>query len=232
MLRVFKTKHPNLKTIMPAYFITATDTDVGKTYITSKLIQTARLQKIDAIALKPIASGVIRGETSDLDILYEANQKQLTKEQLNVYQFKAAIAPHLAAKQENQQIDIHRICQAIEVYKSKQLLLIEGVGGWMVPLNEKQTLGDLVKQLDIAVIVVVKIKLGCINHALLTFAAIKQSGINIKGWIANGVTDAFSLQIIKEIEHFSGLKALATIAQQTTEFPSKQFEELLLNLQM
>ena len=195
---------------MPSYFVTATDTDAGKTYITSLLLQQARLSKIPVLGLKPIASGIVDNEITDLDFILAAMGNNKTIHDINLYRFRPAIAPHIAAKQVNENINIRHLSSWIKDALAKQKIenpisLIEGVGGLMVPLNESETQIDLIKQLNIPVIVVVNIKTGCINHALLTFSQLKQLGITISAWIANRVENDIDLENIKTIEKFSGI---------------------------
>ncbi len=143
--------------------------------------------------MKPIASGCevtangLRNEdalllqsTCDLDLPYNW---------VNPYQFKPPIAPHLAAKQANVQIKLDKIIQIHQqLQKQADIIIVEGVGGWRVPIDNKHSLVDLVKALQAQVILVVGLRLGCINHALLTAEVIQQDGCELKGWIANTLT--------------------------------------------
>ncbi|MBF0265409.1 MAG: dethiobiotin synthase [Gammaproteobacteria bacterium] len=212
---------------MSCYYITATDTDAGKTYVTSLLLQQARLSKISALGLKPIASGIVENEITDLDLIIAAMANKNSQTDINYYQYKPAIAPHLAAKQNNETIDSKQLVNWINQKKSCDLTLIEGVGGLLVPLNDTETQVDLIKQLDIPVIVVVNIKTGCINHALLTFNQIKASGLTMKAWIANQVKNDIDLENIQSIENFSGTRCALKIAKQKTT--SEEFYQQLLS---
>jgi dethiobiotin synthetase len=172
-------------------FITGTDTNVGKTYVTKQLLCEATKMGLRTLGIKPVASGCERrnGTLRNQDALdLQSNSSiQLPYEKINPFAFEAPIAPHLAAATENIKLSVDVIYHAIQeaFNHSSDLCLIEGAGGWLVPLNEDETMTDLVKRLHIPVILVVGIRLGCINHSLLTVKAMEQENIPIIGWIAN-----------------------------------------------
>jgi dethiobiotin synthetase len=175
---------------MRGYFITGTDTDVGKTWVTAGLLQAFNDQGLRTIAMKPVASGceTIDGQlrNADAGCLMRHMSAQADYRQVNPYTFAPAIAPHIAAGQAGQHIDLETIQQtAARLAERADLLLVEGVGGWQVPLNDTQTVADLATRLQLPVIMVVAIKLGCLNHALLTAQSIKASGLPLAGWVAN-----------------------------------------------
>ncbi len=181
------------------YFVTGTDTEVGKTWVTAGLIQAMNQRGVSAVGMKPIASGCYLegGElvSEDADLLAAASPIDVPIEQLNPYRFEPPIAPHLAAKEAAVAIDFSLIEQRLEQLSSQaEKVFVEGVGGWMVPLDGEQTVADLAQQLDLPVILVVGIRLGCINHALLTVAAIERSGQSLIGWVANCVDSSTSRQ--------------------------------------
>lgn len=169
---------------MKQYFITGTDTDCGKTYVTSKLTDFFP----NAAAIKPIASGcmLVDNELISSDALQLKNNN-LSLEQINPWRFKLPISPHLAARKEG----VHLVIQDIADYcmnfqlKNIDTLFIEGAGGLMVPLNNNETWIDFLKITEIPVLLVVGVKLGCINHALLTETTLKTNNIKCAGWIAN-----------------------------------------------
>jgi dethiobiotin synthetase len=170
---------------MKRYFITGTDTDCGKTYVTCILLD--HLKKAQAI--KPIASGVIRRDDAwvNEDILYLQQHNLNPAQPINGWLYPEPIAPHLAAKRHGETLsasDVARFCDS-ESFSNYEHLLIEGAGGLMVPLNDKETWLDVIQLLAIPVLLVVGIRLGCINHALLTEAVLKQERIACAGWIAN-----------------------------------------------
>lgn len=170
---------------MKQFFITGTDTNCGKTYITVELLK----QLPNAQALKPIASGAIgqRGCLLNEDILKLQAQNTDSQMPVNQWLFEAPIAPHLAAAQQQIIINataIYRFCQQ-PIFNQFDTLLIEGAGGLCVPLNDDETWIDFLKLSQIPIILVVGMKLGCINHALLTEAVLKEKKLPFMGWIAN-----------------------------------------------
>ena len=175
---------------MKRLFITGTDTGIGKTYAACALIRHLAGEGHSVSAMKPVASGCestpegLRNE--DALALMEAMNVELDYAQVNPYAFKAAIAPHIAADKAGQAIDLLAISAIAESIDS-DFLVIEGVGGWCVPLNEDLLLVELVRVLRAEVILVVGMKLGCINHALLSANQIQSDGCELIGWIANGV---------------------------------------------
>jgi len=175
---------------MRSIFVTGTDTEVGKTRVSVGIIHKLVAQGYKVAAMKPVASGCevttegLRNE--DAVALMAASNVDLPYDLVNPYAFEPAIAPHIAAQQAGVQIDLELIQQYYDrIHQQADIVVVEGAGGWLVPLNEKNTMADLAKQLGLDVVLVVGIRLGCINHALLTVAAIEQSGLGFKGWIAN-----------------------------------------------
>lgn len=179
-------------TTKKAFFITGTDTNVGKTLIAAGLLVAAKNKGLTTAALKPVAAGCEQTaeglRNADALLLQSVITQQLSYEQINPYALEAAIAPHIAAQQEKRSLSVDRLsgfCRG--VLASANFTLLEGAGGWRVPINARETLADLAKNLQLPVIVVVGVRLGCINHALLTFEAIIRDGLPIAGWVANCV---------------------------------------------
>jgi dethiobiotin synthetase len=177
---------------MSSLFVTGTDTEVGKTVISTAVM--GYLQKLGktVVGMKPIASGCTVTEQGLRNDDAKAIQRQCSKpieyETINPYAFEPAIAPHIAAKKVGIEIDITHIQrQFCVLQQDADAVIVEGAGGWLVPLNDELTMADLAIRLGLPVIVVVAIKLGCINHALLTIQAIEQSGLPIQGWVANSI---------------------------------------------
>ena len=173
-----------------AFFITGTDTGIGKTYIACKLIQQYVAQGYKVVGMKPVAAGCdwVDGEWVNDDVLKleAASNVKAPRALTNPYSFKEPIAPHIAAEKEGITIEIALIKQAFdELCQLADIVIVEGAGGLLVPLNDDCDMADLAKALNIPIIVVVGIKLGCINHALLTVDAIKARNCLIEGWIAN-----------------------------------------------
>ncbi len=172
------------------YFVTATDTGVGKTTVTLGLMQCLQAQGRSVAAMKPVASGCERHaaglRNADALQLQQQATVEPVYELVNPYALEPAIAPHIAAAQAGMRIDPGHILATYQrVSADVDCVLVEGVGGWQVPLNEDETLADLARLLGLDVIMVVAMRLGCLNHALLTAAAIEAAGCTLAGWVAN-----------------------------------------------
>ena len=175
-----------------AFFVTGTDTGVGKTYVACKLIRDYVAQGHKVIGMKPVAAGsdFVNGQWVNDDVLKleEASNVKAPRELINPYSFKEAVAPHIAAEKAGIEIKIDVIKQAFQALsKLADIVIVEGAGGFLVPLNNQQSMADLPAALDIPVILVVGMKLGCINHSLLTVEAIKARGLKLHGWVANQI---------------------------------------------
>lgn len=174
-----------------AFFVTGTDTDVGKTTIAAGLLRAARLAGLSTAAVKPLASGCEAGadglRNSDALALLAECSLPLSYAEVNPFAFAPAIAPHLAAREAGVQLKVEVLAAAVQAVLAQQadFTLVEGAGGWRVPLGEQATLADLPVALDLPVILVVGVRLGCINHALLTAEAIARDGLRLAGWVAN-----------------------------------------------
>lgn len=177
---------------MKGLFITGTDTDVGKTYVACAIVAALNQQGLRTSVMKPVASGCelsAEGLRNDdaMKLMSVASVKQ-PYEQVNPYAFAPAIAPHLAAEAAGVEIQLAEI---EELYYKAQthsdVCVVEAAGGWMVPLNEDETIADLAIQLQLPIILVVGMKLGCINHALLTVEQIEREALPIVGWVANQI---------------------------------------------
>jgi dethiobiotin synthetase len=175
-----------------AFFITGTDTGIGKTYVACKLIQQYVAQGYKVVGMKPVAAGceLINGEWINDDVvkLEAASNVKAPRKLTNPYSFKEPIAPHIAAELADEAIDIIVIKQAFDVLSElADIVIVEGAGGFLVPLNDTETMADLAGKLNIPIILVVGIRLGCINHALLTAQAIQARNVSLAGWIANPI---------------------------------------------
>ncbi|MDH5357797.1 MAG: dethiobiotin synthase [Gammaproteobacteria bacterium] len=175
---------------MNSVFVTGTDTGVGKTRISVGLIELLKQQGLRVAGMKPVASGCavtdegLRNE--DAVALRSHANVDLPYERINPYAFEPAIAPHIAAQQLGVTIELSQIKHNYDVILQQvDAVVVEGAGGWLVPLNEQDTLAVLAVQLGLPVVLVVGIRLGCINHTLLTVDAIRQSGLPLYGWVAN-----------------------------------------------
>lgn len=175
------------------FFVTGTDTSVGKTFVSCLLLEAARQRGLRTVALKPLAAGCevqAEGLRNDDALLLQQHMTQpLAYEQINPFALRAAIAPHIAARQEGRRLLASRMAGLVRgaLMEPADFTLVEGAGGWYVPLNERETMADLVRELQLPVILVVGLRLGCLNHALLTVRAIIQEGLPLAGWVANGI---------------------------------------------
>jgi len=175
---------------MNSVFVTGTNTNVGKTRISVALIELLQRQHQRVAAMKPIASGcemTINGLRNDdaLQLIRQANV-DLPYELINPYAFAPAIAPHIAAEQVDTTIELALIKHNYDlIQQQSDAVVVEGAGGWLVPINHTETIADLAVQLNLPVILVVDIRLGCINHALLTVKAIESTGLRLHAWVAN-----------------------------------------------
>ncbi len=174
-----------------SYFITGTDTGVGKTLISCALLHAFAAQGMRVVGMKPVAAGCTEDELNeDVQRLRAASNVLATLGQINPYSFPQPVAPHIAARNAGARIDFRRILTSYrELTTQADVVIVEGAGGFRVPLNEKQDSADLAMELGLAVILVVGMRLGCLNHALLTQRAIADSGLECAGWVAN-VVDA------------------------------------------
>lgn len=176
------------------YFITGTDTEVGKTYIATLVIHALRTQHKTKpiVGLKPVASGCLMTpeglRNEDAIKLQSVSSHQLPYHQVNPYAFAPPIAPNIAAEQVGRRLCISDLLakhRTLEQRYPNTLWVVEGVGGWAVPLNSQETMGDFARALNMSVILVIGIKLGCLNHAYLTYQALRAANVTLVGWIAN-----------------------------------------------
>ena len=173
------------------YFITGTDTAVGKTLISCALLHAFAAQGKRVIGMKPVAAGCDwNGLNEDVEQLLAASNIVAKHEQVNPFCFPQFMAPHIAARNAGVCIEFSPILSAYrELAAQADIVIVEGVGGFRVPLNDTQDSADLALQLELPVILVVGMRLGCLNHALLTARAIEDCGLKCVGWVAN-VIDA------------------------------------------
>lgn len=222
------------------FFIAGTDTDVGKTFVSRVFLEKACQLGLSCYGLKPVAAGCeeteqgLRNEDA-LGLMASANVK-LSYQQVNPIALAPAIAPHVAAQQAGKVLDVKRIAGfcAGAMMNRAELVLIEGAGGWRVPLNKRETLADLAIALKLPVILVVGVKLGCINHALLTVEAIRRDGLVLAGWVANHIDPNMSCSAdsIETLESAINAPLLGVIpfiegAEPSQVVSSLQVEQLL-----
>jgi dethiobiotin synthetase len=174
------------------FFVTGTNTNVGKTWVSARLLEAARDAGHTCYGIKPLAAGCeetpegLRNE--DALALDAAASVKLPYEQLNPVALKEPVAPHILVQQQKLNLNVSRLTGYVRgaiMTHPADLVLVEGAGGWRVPVNDRETLADLARELDFPVILVVGMELGCLNHSLLTAEAIQRDGLKLAGWVAN-----------------------------------------------
>ena len=167
-----------------AYFLTGTDTGVGKTLIACALLRAAAAQGRQALGMKPVAAG----GSEDVEALIAASSVAAPRADVNPYLLREPLAPHIAARRDGVAIDIEHIARCCaNLRRMADFLVVEGAGGFRVPLGDTQDSADLAVRLELPVILVVGLRLGCINHALLSVEALHARGLALAGWVANQV---------------------------------------------
>ena len=181
------------------FFVAGTDTEVGKTLVSGALILKLREQGMKAIGFKPVVAGTYQdaqGHTlnEDLETLRIASNLSSTELSLCPYVLGQPVAPHLLAAQQGLKLEMSTILQALRnVQNQADCVVVEGAGGFLIPLNDQEDLGTFAQEIKLPIILVVGMKLGCINHALLTYEAIKARNLNIAGWVANTLSTEMPL---------------------------------------
>ena len=181
------------------FFVTGTDTEVGKTLLSGALILKLREVGVRATGFKPVVAGTYVDSSGqklneDLETLRIASGLNSQEQSLCPYVLDEAAAPHLVAKKNDVYLDSSVILGDLHTLGQKfEVVVVEGAGGFLVPLNEQEDLGDVAQAMDLPVILVVGMRLGCINHALLTCEAIQSRQLMIAGWVANTLSDEMTL---------------------------------------
>lgn len=179
--------------------ITGTDTEIGKTFVSVGLMRALADDGQSVTGMKPVATGARESgdglRNADALALQAAASQSRTYADVNPYVYRAPIAPHFAARQAGEDIRLTRINAAFaRIQDGMDAVVVEGVGGWKAPLGSTLTLADVVTANDLSVILVVGLRLGCINHALLSAAAITADGVRFAGWVANTVDPDYQLK--------------------------------------
>ncbi len=180
-----------------SYFVTGTDTGVGKTLVTAALLRRLREAGVAVAGMKPVAAGAVPGPEGpanpDALLLQAESSVRHPYAIVNPWLFEPAIAPHIAAAEAGTTIDTVRIAAAHAcLFEDADVVLAEGAGGFLVPLDAKRSFAELPALLGMEVLLVVGLRLGCLNHALLTAAAIEAQGLPFAGWIGNCIDPEFS----------------------------------------
>lgn len=187
---------------MNRFFVAGTDTDVGKTLVSTALLECAKGIGMKTAALKPVAAGckMESGQlvNEDAQALLKAMTAELAYGLVNPHALEPAIAPHIAATEVGLPLSADNIANHCDplLKGSDDFILVEGAGGWLVPLNDEETMADIVIKLNLPVILVVGLRLGCISHALLSAKVIEADGLKIAGWVANQVDR--DMPVVKE----------------------------------
>ncbi len=175
-------------------YVTGTDTEIGKTLVSTAMLYALAQTGVQAVGMKPVAAGATLRDgiwhNDDVDQLISASNIKVPTTLSAPYVLREAAAPHIAAAQQGIEIDVHHICDCFSMLsKLSNAVVVEGVGGFRVPLSDRYDTADMAQLLDLPVVVVVGLRLGCLNHALLTVEAIAARGLILAGWVAN-VVDA------------------------------------------
>ncbi|WP_199251442.1 dethiobiotin synthase [Vibrio furnissii] len=178
--------------MIDAFFIAGTDTDVGKTVASKAILQALAAKDVSTIGYKPVAAGCDKTEhgfrNSDALHLLQAATQKMDYEDINPYALEMPASPHIAAKHEHVTIEYSVLSEKLAKLKANaDVVLVEGAGGWRVPVSDDDCLSTWVKQEQLPVVLVVGIKLGCLSHAQLTVESIRVDGLNVVGWVANRI---------------------------------------------
>jgi dethiobiotin synthetase len=180
-----------------SYFVAGTDTGVGKTRVTTGLLAAGRAAGLRVAGMKPVAAGAElhdgRMINADAAMIADVTGQNTPCELLNPYCLPDAVSPHIAARRANRHIDIRVIVAgARRIAAGNELFLIEGAGGWYAPISERESMADVARALELPVLLIVGLKLGCLNHARLTLEAIRESGCRFAGWAGSQIDPGFA----------------------------------------
>jgi len=201
----------------PGIFVTGTDTGVGKTWIAAALLRSLRQAGFRAVGMKPIAAGFEPGTDVNGDVvaLLDAGNVDAAPQWRNPYAFAEPVAPHLAAAAAGVTIEVSRIVDAAAMLRrAADALVVEGAGGALVPIDRTHDMLDIAAALGLPVLLVVGMRLGCLNHALATALAVQRRGLVLAGWVANALPPPMALltQNVEALAERLGSKPLALVA--------------------
>jgi dethiobiotin synthetase len=218
-------------------FVTGTDTGVGKTVVACALVRGLRELGVRVEVMKPLASGALRTpqglRNADALALIKASGTHAPYARVNPYCFEPHISPHIAAKEANIDVDLGTIRENCDVLAlGADWVVIEGAGGWLAPVSDHQSMADLAVALEAPVLLVVGIRLGCLNHAQLTRFALAARGVRVAGWIANEVDPAMlrGRENLASLEQLLGEPALAVVPHAAASLGSLTLKEAAVAL--
>lgn len=221
------------------FFVTGTDTEVGKTFVTTCLMQQLQQRYEKTVAgHKPIAAGAVwennQWQNEDAVALQQAGSEIIPLNIVNPICFEDPIAPHIAAEKEESPIHFDELtCGLAEIQQyHPEFLFVEGAGGWLLPINSDKLLSEWVAEQQLPVIMVVGLRLGCLNHALLTYQAIQQSGAKCVGWIGNQVDAQFThlQENIDTLKQRLPVECLGIIPYLSSQQRQSDYPQVMLNL--
>jgi dethiobiotin synthetase len=200
-------------------FVTGTDTEVGKTVIARLIVRSLAATGVRVAVMKPVAAGSVGGaqgpRSEDALGLIADSNVDMPYEMVNPYCLEAPVAPHLAARAAGITVQLPRLVHAFgTLAQASDYVIVEGAGGWFAPLNESEFVADLAAALDLPVLLVVGLRLGCLNHALLTVGAIRQRRLKLAGWIGNQIDPGFARmsENLHILEQHIGTPPIAVVA--------------------
>jgi dethiobiotin synthetase len=218
---------------MPAVFVTGTDTGVGKTYVAAGLARALVARGLCAVGYKPVATGAERSaaglRNADADALLAAGSPGFDYSEINPYAFEPAAIPHVAAAASRVRLSVERLYAPFRTLASRaDWVVVEGAGGWRVPVDARDSLADLARRIAGPVVLVVGVRLGCINHALLSAEAIERDGCRLGAWVANEVDAGFDAgaQAVDAISERIGKPPAARIRRDSRAINALQFAVL------
>ena len=226
-----------------AFFIAGTDTGVGKTFVSCALLEAAATQGLSTLGLKPMAAGCeevdigegkLQWQNEDAQQLMQHSSISLPYIQVNPVALKAAASPHIAAALENKTITTARmdgICRGALMTRP-DFAIVEGAGGWRVPISPRETMADLAKKLDLDVILVVDLRLGCLNHAMLTAESIRRDGLRLAAWVGNRSSDDimdYEVENIATLTSALNAPLLGCLPYKTSQTPEEVCKQLVLD---
>jgi dethiobiotin synthetase len=218
-------------------FITGTDTGVGKTVVACALTRGFKSLGLRVAVMKPVAAGSVRTaaglRNADALALAQASNVPSTYEQVNPYCFEPPVSPHIAAKDVGITVDTGIIRRGfVALGQACDWVVVEGAGGWLAPISERQSVADLAWALGIPALMVVGVKLGCLNHAQLTQLAIEARGVSFAGWIANHPHASMARvdENLTALERLLGAPALAHVPYSPQQAPTLTLAEAAARL--